>query len=275
LEDVKAYIESGILELFVLGDVTPDERAQVEAMAQKHPAIKAELEQIERSLQLYADENRIEPPENLRNRVLNSLVVNLSDDRTFSSQKNAVGAEGKVIPIYRARSNNFFKYAFAACFALLLVSIVALISVYHKLQQSDKLVASLQSQNQRFANETKLMDTELIVYRDPSFKTIKLQGTKKSPSSALTVAWSPANRKVMIDMSNANMPANDNDHQYQLWALVAGKPVDLGVFDADMASKGMKEMKSIASADAFAVTLERRGGSPTPTMDEMMVIGKF
>jgi anti-sigma-K factor RskA len=258
-----------------LGDVTPDERAQVEAMAQKHPAIKAELEQIERSLQLYADENRIEPPENLRNRVLNSLVVNLSDDRTFSSQKNAVGAEGKVIPIYRARSNNFFKYAFAACFALLLVSIVALISVYHKLQQSDKLVASLQSQNQRFANETKLMDTELIVYRDPSFKTIKLQGTKKSPSSALTVAWSPANRKVMIDMSNANMPANDNDHQYQLWALVAGKPVDLGVFDADMASKGMKEMKSIASADAFAVTLERRGGSPTPTMDEMMVIGKF
>ena len=39
----------------------------------------------------------------------------------------------------------------------------------------------------------------------------------------------------------------------------------------------MKEMKSIASvsADAFAVTLEPRGGSINPTMDQMVVIGKF
>jgi anti-sigma-K factor RskA len=37
----------------------------------------------------------------------------------------------------------------------------------------------------------------------------------------------------------------------------------------------MKEMKPIATANAFAVTLEPRGGSVSPTMDEMMVIGKF
>lgn len=276
MEDIKAYIESGILELYVLGDVTPEERAQVEAMAQKHPAIKAELEEIGRSLELYAEENAIEPSENLRNRVLNSLVVNLGDDRTFGSARTAAEEEDEdIIPISRARSNTFFKYAFAACLALLIVSIVALISVYNKLQESNNLVASLQSQNQRFASQTSLMDSELSIFRDPSFKMLKLQGTPKSPSSMLMVAWSPAKKKVMIDMMHANMPANDKDHQYQLWALVGNKPVDLGVFDADTASKGMKEMKSIASADAFAVTLERRGGSPTPTMDQMMVIGKF
>jgi len=276
LEDIKAYIESGILELYVLGDVTPEERAQVEAMAQKHPAIKAELFEIERSMELYAEENAVETSEDLRNRVLNSLVVNLGDDRTFGSTRTAVEKEDNVIiPISRARSNTFFKYAFAACLALLLVSIVALISVYNKLQESNNLVASLQSQNQRFANQTSLMDNELAIFHDSSFKMLKLQGTPKSPSSKLMVAWSPVKKKVMIDMTNADMPANDKDHQYQLWALVGGKPVDLGVFDADTTSKGMKEMKSIASADAFAVTLERRGGSPTPTMDQMMVIGKF
>jgi anti-sigma-K factor RskA len=104
---------------------------------------------------------------------------------------------------------------------------------------------------------------------------LKLQGTAKAPSAVLMVAWSPAKRKVMIDMSSTSMPVNDKDHQYQLWAIVGGKPVDLGVFDADSTSKHMMEMKAVASADAFAVTLERRGGSPTPTMDQMMVIGKF
>lgn len=274
MEDIKAYIESGILELYVLGDVTPEERTEVEAMAQKHPAIKAELNEIERSLELYARENAVEPSESARGKILNSLVTNLGDDRNFKSAR-AEEDYDNIIPISRARSGNFFKYAFAACLALLIVSIAALISVYNRLQQSNSIVASLQSQNQHFTNRVNLLDKELGIFRDPSFRLLKLQGTAKAPSSALTVAWSPVKKKVMIDMANTNMPVNDKDHQYQLWALVGGKPVDLGVFDADTTSKDMVEMKSIASADAFAVTLERRGGSPTPTMDQMMVIGKF
>jgi hypothetical protein len=33
VEDIRAYIETGILELYVLGDVTSDEKLQVEEMA--------------------------------------------------------------------------------------------------------------------------------------------------------------------------------------------------------------------------------------------------
>jgi len=274
VEDIKTYIESGILELYVLGEVTQEERVQVEAMALKHPAIKAELDEIERSLEAYAEENAVEPSAGQRDRILNSLLTNFSDDNNFPS-RDAKVEDNIIIPIQRAKSNSFYQYAFAACLALLIVSIAALISVYSRLQQSNTLLASLQTQNQHFTNRVNLMDRELNVFRDPSFKLLKLQGTKNSPTSALTVAWSPVKKKVMIDMANTNMPINDKDHQYQLWALVGGKPVDLGVFDADTTSKDMKEMKSIASADAFAVTLEPRGGSASPTMDEMMVLGKF
>lgn len=274
VEDIKAYIESGILELYVLGDVTPQEKAEVEALAAKHPAIKAELEEIEKSLELYAKANEIEPDENQRDRILNSLVVNLGDDRNFNSRQEA-RPEAKIISLERARPNKSLIYAFAACFALLIANMIALVNVYERLQDSKNLIASLQSQNQQIARTTSLMDNELKIYQDPSFKMVKLSGTAKSPSSKLMVAFSPSKKKVMIDMSNADMPVNDKDHQYQLWALVGGKPVDLGVFDADTTSKGMKEMKEIASADAFAVTLEKRGGSPTPTLDEMMVLGKF
>ena len=274
MEDIKAYIESGILELYVMGEATHEERAQVEAMARQHPAIKAELDEIERSLEAYAEENAIQPPAALRDKVLNSLVTNLADDRSFRSARVEKG-DNNVIPISRARSNSFFKYAFAACLALLIISIAALISVYNRLEQSNNQLALLQSQNQHFANRVNFMENELSILHDPSFKLLKLQGTKNSPSSALTIAWSPVKKKVLIDMANANMPVNDKTHQYQLWALVGGKPVDLGVFDADTTSKDMKPMKSIASADAFAVTLEPRGGSANPTMDEMMVLGKF
>jgi len=273
VEDIKAYIESGILELYVLGDVSHEEKLGVEAMAAKHPAIKAELEEIERSMQSYAEVNAVEPAEELKDRILNSLVTNLADDRIFD-KKEDTRPEAKVVEMQGNRQATIYKYAFAACFVLLIVSVVALVNAYRQIDLSNNQIAALQSQNQRIANTVSLKDGEIGVLRDASFRMMHLAGTKKSPTAALTVAWSPVNKKVWIDMATANMPLNDKDHQYQLWALVKGKPVDLGVFDADTTSKDMKEMKSIEYADAFAVTLEKRGGSPTPHLDDLMVMGK-
>jgi len=274
VEDIKAYIESGILELYVLGDVTPDEKARVEEMAAKHPAIKAELDEIERSMEAYARENAVAPADDLRERILNSLVTNYGDDSTFDKEMQETGA--KVVPMVQPKTYNFYKYAFAACLVLLLASVAALISTYNKLQDSNVQIASLQSSNSKFAKIVNLKLGELQVYQDASFKFLKLQGTAKSPQSQMTVAWSPARKKVWIDLHTLDVPANDNAHQYQLWALVGNKPVSLGVFDKTAAdTSDMKEMQSTASADAFAVTLEPNGGSKSPTMDQMVVIGKF
>jgi anti-sigma-K factor RskA len=264
------------LELYVLGDISPEEKLQVEVMAAKHPAIKAELDEIERSMELYAEHNAVEPAENLRNRVLNSILTNFGDDNSFDTKKEAT--VNNVIALPAPKTNNFYKYAFAASFALLIASGIALMNLYNKLQDSNTQLAALQIDKQHFARRVNLVEGQLSVLRDPSFKFLKLNATPHAPAgTAVTIAWNPAKKKVMIDMASVKMPVNDKTHQYQLWAIVAGKPVDLGVFDANPDSTDMKEMKTIAAikTDAFAVTLEPRGGSINPTMDQMMVIGKF
>jgi hypothetical protein len=281
VEEIKAYIETGILELYVLGDVTPDEKLQVEAMALKHPAIKAELDEIERLMELYAKENAVKPAESLRNRVLGSTLTNLGDDNNFTvapyHQESSLydDEDDNIATLPERKENNFYKYALAASLTLLIVSSAALVIVYNRLQDSKGQLVALLSEKQQFVNKASLMDKQLSIFRDPSFKVLKLQGTAKAPTMAVMLAFSPAKKKVMLDMSSMKLPQNDKDHQYQLWALVGGKPVDLGVFDATADSANMKEMKSIALADAFAVTLEPKGGSINPTMDQMMVLGKF
>jgi anti-sigma-K factor RskA len=37
---------------------------------------------------------------------------------------------------------------------------------------------------------------------------------------------------------------------------------------------GMMKMKNMPKAEAFAITLEKRGGSPEPSMDKLYVMGK-
>ncbi len=276
MEDIKAYIETGILELYVLGSVSQAEKLQVEEMAEKYPEIKAELADIERSLEAYALQNAIEPPAQLRDKVLNSLVTNFANDTTFPGKEithddNEDVADNVVI-FKKRKSDNFYKYAFAASMLALIVSVFGLLSLNSQLQESHEIIASLQTKNTSFANNAKYMEDEISVFHDPAVNFVKLKGLPKQPNGKLTVAWIPGKKKVMIDLQDMKLAANDAAHQYQLWAIVGGKPVDLGVFDSKADTTGMKEMKQLdGQAVMFAVTLEKHGGVPSPTMSEMVV----
>jgi anti-sigma-K factor RskA len=275
VEDVKAYIESGILELYVLGDTSAAEKAQVEEMAAKYPEIRAEITEIEKSMELYAEAHAVEPSEQLRNKVLNSLIINLGDDNTFTKGKTHQD-DDNIIALPVARVNSFYKYAFAACLTLLLISVYGLVNLYSKLQDSNSQLTALQTDKLHIANQVNLMEDQLDMYRDTTYKVLRLKGTPKTPTAAMILAWNSVSKKVVVDEQSLKLPEHDKQHQYQLWALVNGKPVDMGVFDAAKAdTAGVKEMKTIAAAQGFAVTLEPMGGSINPTMDQMVVIGTF
>jgi anti-sigma-K factor RskA len=268
LEDLKAYIESGVLELYVLGDLTETERFEVEEMLKKHPQLKAELLEIEKALEEYSEANAIKPPDALRSKILDSL-----DYRTEE--------ETPVIPLRKTTSTNFYKYAFAASVALLILSTIALVNLYSQLQESQTQIAVLQQSNQKFSSRVNYVENELteakksleVLHSPEKYKLVNLKGTPNAPTASMMVAFSPEKEEVMIDLASIKMPVNDEQHQYQLWALVDGKPVDLGVFDAETDSPKMIKMKSLKNAQAFAVTLEPRGGSVNPTMEQMMVMG--
>ncbi len=270
MEEIKTYIESGILELYASGGLNSAERLEVEAMLVKHPSLKAELDEIEKSLEQYAASYAVEPSAQLRQKVLGSLA--------FSESKH-VAPEAGIINFAAPRQSAFFRYAFAASVALLLLSVVAIAVLYSRLQNTQQQLAVLQTSNQQFTNRVNYLNTEvdrqqmvLGVLRNPQYKMIRLAGTAQAPDASMVVAFNPAKKDVVIDLAALNMPENDADHQYQLWALVDGKPVDLGVFDKKD-EDGMKKMKALENAQAFAVTLEPRGGSVSPTMEQMMVMG--
>ncbi len=269
MKDLKSYIESGILEQYALGDLSVEERLEVEKYAQIYPEVKSELIEIESALLSYAISNAIEPSEGLRNKVLNSL--------------EKAEAEVRALPATSSKALKFYKYAFAASLALLFISVILLINLNNKLNDSYTQIAVLQTGNQRFSNQVNYIDEELRDTRNAlhfyqnqtAYKLVTLKGSDKAPEASMLVAFNPEEEEVMIDLSSLKMPSNDKEHQYQLWAMVDGKPVDLGVFDSEGDSTGMKKMKSVKNAQAFAVTLELRGGSANPTMDQMMAIGSI
>jgi quercetin dioxygenase-like cupin family protein len=58
---VKEYIDTGILELYVLGIASIEECAEVETRALKHVEIREEIEKIKASVEAYADAHKLQP----------------------------------------------------------------------------------------------------------------------------------------------------------------------------------------------------------------------
>ncbi|HPZ88874.1 MAG TPA: anti-sigma factor, partial [Flavihumibacter sp.] len=59
--------------------------------------------------------------------------------------------------------------------------------------------------------------------------------------------------------------------QYQLWAIVNGKPQNAGLLQN---CNEFCYLSTNSNAQAFAITLEKTGGSEEPTLTEMLVLGQ-
>ena len=102
-------------------------------------------------------------------------------------------------------------------------------------------------------------------------KKIILNGVASSPDSRAVVYWNTLNGRIIINPSA--LPQPPSGKQYQLWALLDGKPINAGVFDITKDSINLQEVKNIGNAQAFAVTLEEKGGVASPTLSAMYVMG--
>jgi anti-sigma-K factor RskA len=273
VENINDYIESGVLELYVLGNLSDKERLEVESMINLHPTIAAELLEIELAMENVALNLVSVPSIDSKNKFLDAI--------TFVKDVNAATEpkETKVVPI-NSNNLNFYKYSFAACFALLVVSVAAIVNLSSSINNYKQQVAQLQSSNQDFANQVNFLNKQVElnkqaigIYSNPDNQLVNLAGTANSPDSKIIIAFNAKVQKVSLDLKSMKMPQTDAEHQYQLWALVDDVPVDLGVFDAEENGVGFKDMKSIGKAQAFAVTLEPKGGNKGPTLNQMVVLG--
>jgi anti-sigma-K factor RskA len=273
VEELKEYIESGILELYVLGQVTAQEQIEVEEMMAKYPEVKQEIKAIEFAMEQYALLQAIQPAPGLQDKILEKISRNNDQEAVIVPLHN---------PAQQSRIS-MLRFGLAASLILLAGSLIALFSARNELNTAKEQIASLNLEKEKFTTTVNFMkqtnaDLQKIaeISNSQDWKTVKLSGTKMDPTAKMTVYWNSTGHHVMIDNSKLNLPANDEAHQYQLWALVDGKPVDLGVFDVKTnVSQILLKMNNIAAAQTFAVTLEKRGGSATPTMDQMIVAGNI
>lgn len=255
----KEYIESGVLELYALNELDPAGRLEVERMALQYPEIDRELREIEKTYQNLAFAGSIKPKEGLKDRIAQSL-----------SFQNPIQEK----PEAKMVSLGLYVWSLAACFLVLLVSVFSIFMLNQKLKETQSLYSSALEETKRYASQTQYIQNQyqrnLQAQTDTNTILLKLKGGKNYPNAIAILYWNRKDHAVKINPNS--LPENDSDHSYQLWAMVDGKPIDEGVFDSKKDRPSLNSMKNREKAQAFAITLEPRGGSPNPHLNQLVAI---
>lgn len=248
-------ISSGLLELYAVGAASPEETAQVERWRDQYPEVSDELLRIEEAMEAYAMAHAVVPSEGLRKKILAGV----------SNNENKGAKIISISPLWRAVA--------AASIILLVCSAILNYIFYNKYEKSQQLYASSQKEISQQREQYAAVERDMNVVASKYSEPVSLHGMEVAPDAAAKIFWMKNTGDVYIDPTN--LPAIPDSMQYQLWAIVDGKPVDAGMINSH-APKNYKiqKMKTFGKAQAFAVTLETKGGHPEPK-GKMYVMGEI
>lgn len=267
--DVKDFIESGIIESVVLGFASEQEIAELQNAATQYPEVKAEWKAVSHAFESEASRHAIVAPDSVKTAVMSIII---EDDR-------AKKPETPIVTLNTTTSkSNSWKWLAAASVVVSFGLGTLWYMNYQEMVTTKNMLASANSKIESMDQQMSILTVEqekAMEYRKVlaqlDTKNIVMSGTPMEPTANVHIMWNENNKMAVLKSVAINeIPT---EMQLQLWAIADGKPVSLGVFDiADL-----KEMSDPFAVDAknisaFAITIEKRGGSEQPTMDKMVVM---
>ena len=280
--DLSCIISSGDLELYVLGMLPEEEAFKIAQLAKLFPEVQAELDRISESLEDLSKADTSTPSAAVKDSLMSKIKQLKSEEASGSFGLHAVKQDNEtpisgapVITLNKPRRNSSWLVA-ASVFGLIL-SLGALLYVINQNNRSKTELAALRQEVDTLRANSNMQQNQILAYEetmqmmhDNSFKKIELTNIPGKPDAMAQVFWDTKTKYVYI--ADVSLPQAPSDKQYQLWAIVDGKPVDAGMLSD--AKNLAQKMKVFEKAEMFAITLEKKGGSPTPTMEQMYVAGK-
>jgi len=268
--NTKEYISSGIIESYILGLASPDEAGILECVMKNNAEVRAAFEEAQKTLEDLATAQAVTPPDDLKTKIWNKIQHEQTAEQTTPVIPADIPAAKPQEEIRIQGNSNWKAYAVAAS-VLFLISVAGNIFWMNDQAKTQQEIARMNTEKKNQDLAMQKMNQKMEMVSNPDMKMVMLKGVEKHTDSKAMVFWDTKTKEVYLNADK--LPKAPEGMQYQLWAIADGKPVSAGMYTEEKDSK--IALANIPKAQAFAITLEKQGGSPVPTMQNMYVMGEI
>lgn len=250
-EKVKIFLESDILEKYLLGDTTKEETQKAERYIAMYPEVRETYDELQKNLETFANLYAKKTPEGLKEIIL-----------TSAKQERKV-------------SKRFMGYAIAASVAILIFagSSVFFWNQNKTLQEKNTLVTNqIKYLEDNMKDQLADMRNQFIVLNNPATKKYQVKGKKEAKELKAIAYINPVKKLSYINVSN--VPELPEDKCFQMWAEVNGELVNLGVIKNFDEKDKLLALPYADNAVGY-ITIEPKGGNSTPSVDNIVANIKY
>lgn len=244
--DIKQYIESGILELYVLGQLSQEEMAEVAVMQERYPEVAQEILKISNTFEKLGQAYAKPAPAQVWEKIANQLPDQSNKSTKISNP-----------------SPSYLKYILGVvALSGWLMYFMSSKSANKHQEEYNNLKSRCDSLQTAFSAEYALLQK----VASPDNQSIKISPTTNYQGINLVLHHNNNSQVNIIQVIKS--PVLTDNLVLQLWALKEGAaPMPLNTFTAQSEFVGVDY---VADINLYAITIEKTGGTTTPTMERMI-----
>ena len=259
--DKEKFLQSGLIEQYILGLTNEEETAKVEDYALTFPEIAQEIENMRGELDHYVMQYLSLPPEELR-----SKVAHATDEDSHKPQP----AQHITMVAPSRKSSILLWTLIAALAAFTFMAYKGKLNTEHKLEKMAIAFAAFRADCENQKSELDSQGKIYALLQHSATRPIELKGSQLAPDATAIAYHNPVASKVLLNLTQ--LPTPPSGKTYQLWADVEGEMINMGVIDYSM--DDFQEVKFIEHAESYNLTLEPTGGSQKPTVELLYLNGE-
>lgn len=239
--DKEQLMRSGLIEQYVLGLTDEAESNLVEEAAASDPEIQAIIDELQSGMKDYATQCGV----------------------PSASRKSLLAKSHK----------DYWKPLGIAASSLLIISIG--INFWQTMQwrQVCDTNTELEERHEALQLQHDLQQEYYDRLKHAHTHRARLTHPSEQTECLAVVYYNPDMKSAWLNLHR--LPQPPRGHQYQVWAEVNGRHVNMGLVRPDSGHCGLFNLQLPVGTDGCVVTLEKEGGSDCPDVDHIAAVGKF
>jgi len=245
-DKIKIFLDSDLLEQYLLETTSELESLQVERYIAMYPEVRDTYAELQENLEIFAKLHAIEAPQDLKDKISSRIKTD------------------------RKERKRFYSYTVAASItAILFISI----STFFWNQNQN-----LQEENSVVSNKIKLLEenmkeqledvrNQFIVLNNPQTKKYNVKGNQKAKDLKAVAYINPVKKLSYINVSK--LPHIPESQCFQMWAEVNGKMINLGIIEEAGDQQKLLALPYAENAVGY-ITIEQKGGNHAPSVENIV-----